>query len=180
MPPGLVFSVLRPHSLPLSPSSASSSSALVLPTQYNSTLLPWTSANGTTLKTTAGLPRESPLLKSILHCAYQSLTITHSWFIFYSCFFPFLTLVHGLIDTFCFALGSLYPMYALVVSATFLIGWIVQISFWFQCDYFPDYTKCYQFYVVGRSDSQSAGSLVGVSDGVTAAKVALGMVLLVL
>ena len=103
-----------------------------------------------------------------------------SWFIFYSGFFPLVSFIHTLIDATCFFFAYLIPIYTLILSILILIGWIIQVCFWCHCDYAPDSETCYQFYIAGNTHSDMKGSLIGVSDGLTAAKVVLGMVVVVL
>lgn len=67
-----------------------------------------------------------------------------------------------------------------MVAVLLSIGWIIQVCFWCHCDYAPDSNTCYQYYITGSEGSQEGGSLYGVSDGVTAVKVVLGLVVLTL
>ena len=56
----------------------------------------------------------------------------------------------------------------------------MQLIFWFQCDFVPDYGQCQQFYLVHDDRVSMSGAIVGVSTNVTAAKVAFGFVLVTL
>ncbi len=103
-----------------------------------------------------------------------------SWFALYSGFFPILSFTHATIDAVLFFFAQLNPICTLTFSLVLFVGWIVQLSFWCHCDYSPDSDLCYQFYVVENPMSEMTGSLDGVSDEITAAKVAVGMIMLVL
>lgn len=104
----------------------------------------------------------------------------NSWFVLYSAFLPFLTFSHGIVDTALYFFAQLNPICTLAISIFLSIGWIIQISFWCHCDYNPDSKTCYQFYVAENPHSDMSGSLDGVSNGVTATKVGLGMIVLLL
>ena len=104
----------------------------------------------------------------------------NSWFVFYSGFFPLVSCIHATVDVALFFFAQLQPILTLTVSTLLLVGWIIQISFWCHCDYAPDSNTCYQFYVIGNPRSDMSGSLAGVSDEITAAKVLLGVILFVL
>lgn len=104
----------------------------------------------------------------------------NSWFVFYSGFFPLVSCIHATIDVALFFFVQLNPICTLTVSFLLFVGWIIQISFWCHCDYAPDSNTCYQFYVIGNARSDMSGSLKGVSDNVTAAKVLLGVIMFVL
>lgn len=120
------------------------------------------------------------LRKSISALLPFSADITNSWFVFYAGFFPLITCVHATIDLALFFFAQLNPICTLMVSILFFVGWILQISFWCHCDYAPDSDTCYQFYVMGNEHSDMIGSLNGVSDRITAAKVIFGVMMLVL
>ncbi|KAM0797611.1 hypothetical protein BDR22DRAFT_432565 [Usnea florida] len=112
----------------------------------------------------------------LLKSCHFSTDESRSWFIFYSGFFPLVGFIHVIIDTICFFLAYLNPIYTLTLSILLLTGWIIQVCFWCHCDYAPDPKTCYQFYVAAETNSNMMGSLAGVSGGLTAAKVILGMV----
>ncbi|CAD6575159.1 MAG: hypothetical protein ASARMPREDX12_007134 [Alectoria sarmentosa] len=101
-----------------------------------------------------------------------------AWFVLYSGFFPFLSFTHAFIDAALFFFAQLNPICTLLLSILVFVGWIIQVSFWCHCDYTPDSDTCYQFYIVGNPYSDMSGSLSGVSDGITATKVAFGMIVL--
>ena len=110
----------------------------------------------------------------------RSTDVLNSWFVFYSAFLPLLSCIHVVIDVVLFLFAELNPICTLTVSFLLSVGWIIQISFWCHCDYSPDSDTCYQYYVMGNAHSHVSGSLIGVSDELTAAKVILGVILLVL
>lgn len=65
------------------------------------------------------------------------------------------------------------------------IGWVMQLVFWFQCDFLlaaTGYSQCQQFYLVqdDHVTSTMMGKIVGVDGDVTTAKIALGCVILIL
>lgn len=104
----------------------------------------------------------------------------NSWFALYSGFFPFLSFTYAIVDPVLFFFAQLNPICTLTFSLVLFVGWIIQLSFWCHCDYSPDSDLCYQFYVVENPMSEMTGSLNGVSDEITAAKVAVGIIMLVL
>ena len=58
-----------------------------------------------------------------------------------------------------------------------MIGWVMQLVFWFQCDFFPDYAQCQQFYLIHDNRASLTGAVVGVSTNITEVKIAFGFVL---
>lgn len=71
----------------------------------------------------------------------------------------------------------LNPVYALIGSLIFFIGWAVQVGFWTQCDITVNMEvnggrdTCYQFWI--EKDANN-GDLVGVPVTLANAKVAFG------
>lgn len=104
----------------------------------------------------------------------------NSWLVFYSAFLPSISCIHAAIDFVLFFFAELNPIFTLTISLLLSVGWIIQISFWCHCDYSPDSDTCYQYYFTGNPLSDMSGSLIGVSDEITAAKVILGVILSVL
>ena len=101
----------------------------------------------------------------------------------YSGFFPSLSLAQASLDGVLFFYARLNPIRTLTLSVLLSAGWVIQILFWCHCDYnASDPNTCYQFHILGAagSDTSGGGGLVGVSDGVTAAKLAFGLVVLIL
>ena len=85
--------------------------------------------------------------------------------------------IHSLLDFIILIVAHLSPTYATIGSAVMAIGWILQLVFWFQCDFVPDYGQCQQFYLVHDDRASMTGAVVGVSTDVTRARVAFGFIL---
>ena len=47
---------------------------------------------------------------------------------------PLLTIIHMIIDLALHLFVALNPLWALVGSVPFTVGWAVQVGFWTQCD----------------------------------------------
>lgn len=59
---------------------------------------------------------------------------SNSKIIVYSLFMPFFTILQALTDLALHFYLSLHPIYALVVSSIYFIGWLTQWSIWMDCE----------------------------------------------
>ena len=80
-----------------------------------------------------------------------------------------------------FARHRLNPIYSLVGAVVFLLGWCNMMWIWFSCasDDEGGYDMCYQRLLEFDPNTDYTGSRVGVSDGVTQAMLAFGILVLV-
>ena len=95
---------------------------------------------------------------------------------------PFLGILHAALDLGLYISNLLHPVYALTGSLIFLVGWGVQAGFWTQCDLTSSLEtappgQCYQSYIQKQPTN---GNLVGISTGLTDAKVGFGFLVLIM
>ncbi len=125
----------------------------------------------------------STSLANILH-AFQDwhliLTLDNSWYVAYFTIASFVSTLYALLDLTLYFFARLAPYYAGLGSTVLAIGWILQLAFWLQCDFIPDYNQCQQFYLVHQNRASYSGAAEGVSTDVTYARVALGFILVAL
>ncbi|KAL9598715.1 MAG: hypothetical protein Q9219_004328 [cf. Caloplaca sp. 3 TL-2023] len=116
--------------------------------------------------------------------------------IVYSTFMPFFTMLQSLIDLAAHAFSTLHPIYWIVVSSIYFVGWLGQWNIWMDCEitgigFENDSGQCFQARLnhAERSmiPSQSSAALVkgrmglgGVLVGLYAAYLVLSILYLVL
>ena len=104
----------------------------------------------------------------------------HSWHVAYFTIAPLISTLYSFFDLIIYFFARLSPTYAALGSTVMAIGWVMQLAFWLQCDFIPDYGQCQQFYLVHDDRASMSGAIVGVSTNVTYTKVAFGFVLVTL
>ncbi|KAI9655324.1 MAG: hypothetical protein M1821_005471 [Bathelium mastoideum] len=101
------------------------------------------------------------------------------WAIFYCGTAPVVSIFFALIDIPLYVRKAASPVYALVISTIFAVGWIPCAVMWFTCDYSPNlftsYDSCFQWSL--QTDN---GEVVGVSPAFTAAMVGLGLLMVLM
>ncbi|KAL8924717.1 MAG: hypothetical protein Q9208_003907 [Pyrenodesmia sp. 3 TL-2023] len=104
--------------------------------------------------------------------------------IVYSLLMPFLTIIQSLLDLafhFCLAL---HPLYALVVSAIYFIGWLVQWSIWMHCEVsgigFDNAGKGETCFQINLDHAPNSTVPSKSSEGVVNARAGLGAVVMAL
>lgn len=90
---------------------------------------------------------------------------------------PFLSILHSVVDMALYHCAILPPVYAVVASVMFGLGWLTQVSIWAQCDN-PMYENggdlCFQRELALRTEGAGAGYLEGVSVPAMGARLILG------
>jgi len=95
---------------------------------------------------------------------------------------PFISLLHSALHLILHFTALLHPIYALASSLLLLCGWAVQVGFWAQCDLVANLENatpdtCYQSYI---QINPNGGYLEGINIGLTNAKLAFGIIALIL
>ncbi|KAL8720128.1 MAG: hypothetical protein Q9225_002973 [Loekoesia sp. 1 TL-2023] len=105
---------------------------------------------------------------------------TNQRIIVYSAFMPFFTILQSILDLSLHFLISLHPLYSLVISSLYFIGWLVQWSIWMHCEIsgigFDNAGKgetCFQVNLDHRKDSMIP---FRSSEGVVNGRVGVGAV----
>ncbi|KAL8903870.1 MAG: hypothetical protein Q9207_003641 [Kuettlingeria erythrocarpa] len=104
--------------------------------------------------------------------------------IVYSLFMPFFTMLQSLVDLAFHYYLSLHPIYALVVSATYFIGWLVQWSIWMDCEVsgigFENAGKGETCFQVNLAHGPKSRVPSKSSEGIVNARVGLGAIVIAL
>ena len=127
---------------------------------------------------------------------YIPFSVTHAkahtctrWHIAYFTTAPLVSTAHSCLDIILYvfspAAAGLNPVYAVIGAAVMSVGWVLQLVFWFQCDFLlvaTSFSQCQQFYLVqdDRASPSMMGKIVGVGSNVTAAKIAVACMIVIL
>ncbi|KAL8644309.1 MAG: hypothetical protein Q9210_007317 [Variospora velana] len=109
---------------------------------------------------------------------------TNGKIIAYTLFMPFFTILQSLVDLALHFYLSLHPIYALVISAIYFIGWLSQWSIWMNCEVtsigFDNGGKGETCFQINLKHAENSTVPSKSSEGVVNARVGLGFVVIAL
>ncbi|KAL8856065.1 MAG: hypothetical protein Q9178_007321 [Gyalolechia marmorata] len=105
----------------------------------------------------------------------------NSKIIVYSTFMPFFTILQSGLDLVLYFLVSIHPLYSLVISTLYFVGWLTQWTLWMDCEIsgigFDNHEMCWQNDLDHRKYSQVP---ILSSEAIVDGRVGLGAVVIAL